>query len=297
MIALNLLSAKTNRRTPLARMLVGSMLVLGIASTGWAQDAPETFEELLGMVEKTASEIKAWSADMEMEMAMMGMEIKTSGKMTASGGRMFTQMTTNTMGQDMKIRTILGEDGIQWTEVNVMGRPQVMKVDVKTITGGASTATGGGPGQPGGMGQNPRDMLRQYNEMYEMSITGSDTLDEIEVFLLEGKLKEGMEKAIDPTGAMANMGMTMDAIRIAIGKKDSFVRKMEMISSEGKPFMTMLFKNVKLNIDVDESLFTYTPPEGVQVMDMTAMVQGAAMAASDEEDSTASDVEEDSDSK
>ena len=45
--------------------------------------------------------------------------------------------------------------------------------------------------------------------------------------------------------------------------------KTVMYNAEGKPAMTAMFKNVKINEKIDPARFVFKAPEGVQVMDMT----------------------------
>ena len=54
-----------------------------------------------------------------------------------------------------------------------------------------------------------------------------------------------------------------------LGADDGLVRKIIMFTEEGKEMMSQVYTNVKINVRLADSQFEFTPPEGVQVMDMT----------------------------
>lgn len=260
-----------------------------LAAGVWA-DEPKTYEELVTAIEKSASEVKSLSSDFEMTMNMMGMEMAMKGTLIALGESMTMEITMDMMGQEMEMKTIMGADKIQWTEMNMMGQLQVMKMDMSKMMEMSSGLTGlpnpmaSGSG-PFGFGQDPREMLESYALAFDLVVKGTDTIDGTKVYLVEGTMKKDLDKALDPTGAMNQMGISMDKAIFAIGAEDGLPRKMEIFGADGKPFMTMVMKNVQLNIDVDEDRFRYTPPDGVAVMDMTALLeQNMAAASSNETD-------------
>ncbi len=53
------------------------------------------------------------------------------------------------------------------------------------------------------------------------------------------------------------------------GAEDGVVRKMIMFNEEGKEMMSQSYTNIQLNIEVADSQFEFTPPEGIQTVDMT----------------------------
>lgn len=70
----------------------------------------------------------------------------------------------------------------------------------------------------------------------------------------------------------------MKKARIFIDKKDYMVCKSEVFDARDKPVVTMRFENVKRGVKFSEDLFKYTPPEGVQVMDMEEAFRAAREA-------------------
>lgn len=58
-------------------------------------------------------------------------------------------------------------------------------------------------------------------------------------------------------------------MEIWIGADDGVLRKMIMLDKEGKEMMSQSYTNIQLGIEVADSQFEFTPPEGSQVVDMT----------------------------
>jgi peroxiredoxin/outer membrane lipoprotein-sorting protein len=254
------------------------------ATTVPAQD-DLTIEKILKELEASASAVTNWSADVEMTMNMMGMTMLMSGSQVASGSRTAGTMKMEAMGQLITMNTVMGGDGLAWIEMDMMGQKQVMKMDVKALmdaqTGPMSGSMGLDPTSL--MSNNPKDLLANYAKMFDLSVKGKETLNDEEVYVLEAALDDESRSKLDPTGALASMGMGIHKFRLAVGVKDGFLRQMAMLGPNDAPFMSTTYKNLKLNIDVAESTFAYTPPEGVMVMDMTDMAKAAAESQSDGE--------------
>ena len=68
----------------------------------------------------------------------------------------------------------------------------------------------------------------------------------------------------DPTAPLAPAKM-----ELWIGADDGLVRKIVMFDGQGAEMISQSYKNVELNPKVLDKEFEFTPPEGVQVMDMT----------------------------
>ncbi len=69
---------------------------------------------------------------------------------------------------------------------------------------------------------------------------------------------------------MKSMVPTMpDSAKVWISTKDGLPRKMVFHTPTGEEMMSQEFRNVEVNPTLDPSLFEFTPPEGVQVTDMT----------------------------
>ncbi len=61
-------------------------------------------------------------------------------------------------------------------------------------------------------------------------------------------------------------------MRFTFGKKDGILQKMEHINKEGKADSTELYSNIQINPIFPLNQFTFTPPQGIEVKDLTGEV-------------------------
>ncbi|MCH7909263.1 MAG: hypothetical protein IIB38_06555 [Candidatus Hydrogenedentes bacterium] len=235
---------------------------------------PTTYEEVLRLVEEATASVKSWSADIETKMTMGGVEIKSRGETMGSGDRIMSDLAMEVMGQLMQVKSVLGADGIHWTETKAMGQIQVFKLDMNVLGGsnGDSPSTPGRPGAGQGAAQDPSKMFENLGQMYDMTLTGNEVMDGTDTYLLEGTIKDELKDRVDPSGNMANMGMSPNKIRVAVGVDDGFVRKFEQINTADVAFMSMTFTGIEINPSIDDSVFQYTAPQGANVIDGTEMI-------------------------
>ncbi len=271
------------RNRALVLLLVAS--ALSISQPTSAQALP-TYDELLKQVTPKLEGLQSWTSDIEMSMTMMGQDISATGT-TATRGKLTTSdMTMTMMGQPMQVKTVLGADGVQWTDTNMYGQRQVTKMDLAQMQELAGAEALEGVPTDGDFMEDPSEMLQQYGEAFDMQVLSKEEIDGIPVYIVEGKLKSvGSTETLELGGMLAGMseemsamGISMDPLKLAVGAEDGFVRSMAIGEISGKPWMTMSFKNVKTNIELADSLFTFTPPEGVPVTDLAEIV-GEEMSA------------------
>ncbi|MDP7639013.1 MAG: hypothetical protein QGG73_04765 [Candidatus Hydrogenedentes bacterium] len=278
-----------------SNLLFACIAILLIAAPAYPKDTKPIDEILKEMADAIAG-VDSWAADIEMDMNMMGMEIGATGNMTQAGKRSVTERTMkmqmpglqaaaegseeiNALMNDIKMKTVMDEDGIQWIEMNMMGQLQVMKVDMNKMMEASDEMLGlqglMGGGNPFDMMGDPTKMLEMYKEFMDFELDGKETVGGVEVYVLKGNMKvgataaEGMKALI----AMApEMDSLMNDITMKVGVEDGFMRETTMGEVDGKPIMVLRMNNVKFDVDIDESTFVYTPPEDATVMDMTEMI-------------------------
>lgn len=262
---------------------------------------PNTLDEVSADMAAKAKKLDTYSADFESSMNMGSMLMNFGGTMQGKGKQM--RMTTNIdmMQQKIAMLMILDKDSMMWMDMDMMGMKQVMKMDMtkmaalqEEMMGMMPGGLGGLGGMGGGMQGDPREMLEMMKKTMDITYIGKEKLGDEDVYVFNATMKpellEEMNKSIDQSGA-ADMGMDfanmMGASKMKFGVADGFPRSMEMMDKAGTPWMTQTYKNLKFNEPMDDALFTYTPAEGVMVMDMTEMM-GAMM----EDGEDASDTEE-----
>jgi len=110
-------------------------------------------------------------------------------------------------------------------------------------------------------------------------------IGETEVYVLEGRLKEGVveqqtkiareaggERAAQMTKQQLEM---MDRSRIYVDKTTHLVRRTEVLDPQEDVLIRVDLTNIKLNVALDENDFKYTPPDGVKVLDMDEQMKAA----------------------
>lgn len=258
------------------RITVLSALVVAVipAVVAGAQDEPKSAEEVYARLSEVVKDVDAWSADIEVNMSQMGMPMVITGKTLVQGEQSRNEMTMNMMGQPIQMLQILDAEGIQWSDVNAMGQRQVMKLDVaKADEMGLPQALGAGPfGASNEFAASPKETLEQFRDEFEMEYVGTETVNDTETYVLEGAVPDEM----DPEAGHPGMPpVDFDKMRVYLGVEDGFARKTEMYDPDGEVLMSMVMDNVNLNPTVEAGAFDYTPPEGVAVMDLAAMMSEA----------------------
>lgn len=274
--------------------MVGSISTL-ISKPAAAQDDSTSVQMIIESLRTKVEDVSSWEADYVQNMNMMGMNIRTSGHMISKGrmSHMSMEMAMNSsdpqmqsqlgaMGSGMKMEVVVDANGVAWTQMDMMGTPMVMKMDVGAMggqAGGAGQIPGGMSGLGGGgMAQNPVEMLEALREISsELRLNGTEIIGGVEVYEIESVLDPVQMQNFDATGAFSQMAAGESRMTFWIGTEDGFMRKMAIDGGASGMAMEMEFSELVLNPEVSDETFAYTPPPGVQVMDMSGMMDGGAM--------------------
>lgn len=104
------------------------------------------------------------------------------------------------------------------------------------------------------------DPLGSVEDTYDMKLLPDATVNGDAVYVVEMTPKDGQEQ----------QGVT-NKLHYFFRKNDGLLTKMVIFGPDGKPMSTMEYTNIKVNVPIDDSRFDYTPPAGVQVIDMSQM--------------------------
>jgi len=248
--------------------VVACCLIVLLAGSRFASALPtvEELEKKLAEVEKT---MKSFSGDAKMsgtegQLAITATVSRVSlfvrdGDKILIKDRIAGDMTLRRPdGRELALETKRISDGATvWQEMRRAGtdRIQVIKkrADAKDDRGVASN-------------QTPLEDFKTDREMYDLKVTGEETLDGEAVYVLEGTFQDAYLKK---NPASAERGKTRHKIRRYYAKKDMLERNEIAHDTNGKLSYHLVVTNVKVNPEVDEKLFEYTPPPGAQVRDMT----------------------------
>ncbi len=242
-----------------------AFVLVGLASTVSA----ESVDELITRLEKQEAALKTWefNGTTTMKGSFMSMDstMKQVASRTADGAvkmRMEVKGKTTIMGasEPQEVAQLMVSDGkVMWSEQKGMGQTQVAKMAAD-------------PKMASQFGQF-REMLKE--EGVTATVKGSEEVNGEACTILEIARKDG-EQTTTVTNWFAD--------------KSGVMLKMTMTS----PMMgevTTLITSYKLNESVDEGQFSYTPPAGVQVNDLTAMAEQAEAATKAAEAATSKSAE------
>lgn len=98
---------------------------------------------------------------------------------------------------------------------------------------------------------SPNKYLFQYPENFYSDLSGTETLNGKDVYLLKLSPREG--------------GYVKSA-QLWVGKDDWLIKKIYISTDESTIIYNV--KNIQINPGLSNSKFTFTPPEGVEVIDM-----------------------------
>ena len=260
-------------------------VMLGVlaAVSAWGLCArAETVDEAVDRLAKAAEAVKDLTAKSDMVMNATNPMTKAPMKITAAmdmqmlndaGTRLFR--TANQMTQEgalpggakMQITTLVVFDGqIAWVESKnpMLPQPIVVKMKMETL----SRMQGG---VKGGMGlgiQDVKQAVAQLKQMFDLKLLGAGTAMGRPTTRIEAIPKpEAIEK-------LPEIARTMMPARLVTDYDDATGTPllMKAYDAQGKETMSTTVADLKVNAGVDKALFTYTPPEGANVQDMTGKV-------------------------
>lgn len=246
------------------------MLVVCLPAAALAESSPDAvkwLEKMAGTFEKAPLRF-GFDADSQVEQMGQTMDMNMTGKMTYADPRhvrmdLDMKISAPGMPQAIDMSMFSVSDGTyMWMEMEnpMMGGIQAMKIDLDKA---------GQLNQAGGMG-NPAEMdpVSQIQDL----VTKYD-IEVVEVsggkVTLKGVMTEAAKQELQASGGQAE-----GAEHLVLVLDESNAFPVEMRVGSPQPTVTMRFTEVEFvdKDSLDPALFSYTPPEGVQVMDLGAMV-------------------------
>lgn len=164
------------------------------------------------------------------EKVKIHMETKTTNNMVAAGNTTKTEM----------LSTMVVDGEFAYTMMDNSGQKSVMKMKAQSYADGA-----------GGKG-----FLKMLKDSNELSLLPDETIDGQAAYVLEGK----------PKGAAAAAGQNS---KYYFSKDNGMVIQSVSGSADGKAKTIMKVTNIKIDPTIPAEHFSFTPPAGVQVTDMT----------------------------
>lgn len=209
-------------------------------------------------------------ADMKIDIAMNGMNMVMKGHFIglADNKHFNMDMTTNAMGQEIKMNMIADGETV-WSEIQAPGMDKklVQKYTLETMEkmSGAGAVT-------------PTQAIQDVRKRYYFTSVKDEKLGDRDVYVLEGTVNKDfidehckkMEELVGQQGAeMTRTQMEqMKRSKLYVDKDDLLVRKLETLSEDNTPLLTLELSNIKTGGKFDDAKFKYTVPEGATVQDM-----------------------------
>ncbi len=255
--------------SPTIRLLLAALLILTIAAPASADSSPEAqqwIDKLVAIYDQGPFKV-----DYEAELDMSSLGQPLSGSLTGNLTQADRTHSRIEIALDMpnppgmpeggtSLSMLVVTDGTTvWTEMDnpAFGSRQVTKVSLEDLKKVGESQGGGLAVTPGSM--DPVAQLENLSRTLDFEIVeqagGSVTL--------QGKITE---KTRANLGMLAAPGVT--GFILVIDEKTGFPTQ---VRADGEnPFVTMHFRNLKFvdRASLAESLFKYSPPQDVPVMDL-----------------------------
>lgn len=254
---------RTSTPTRRLAVLFLATVLLATPSAVFAQDASAYLEKLLQMYDAPFS--ANYGMTMSVNQGGMAMSMDGSGSMTyrdethmVMNMELNMKMPGSDQGMAMSVRTI--SDGTtSWTEMdNPMMGKQVIKMDI------AKAKEMSNQGLSANAGSSPIEQLRTLQEYYDFTVAGNSGGN----VTLTGNMKADAPDSIKQGGPM------VQTMTVVMEEGSGRLQRFEL-GPAGEPAMVMTMNDYqKLSTsDVPDSMFAYTPPAGVTVIDPLAMGQ------------------------
>jgi outer membrane lipoprotein-sorting protein len=228
---------------------------------GVIKNAPE-----LSKIAAESKKIKSFEADLSSAVMMGGVPIQAMGHIKGVPEKKHFITDTSTQLGPMSMTQHMVFDGTTlWMEVSMPApgngtQKMVIKQAPEELNAKKSI--------------NSAD-LSAYLEEFDITAVHEETIGGVQLYILDGETREDYQekirKQLGNLGAMANQMQTQataaKVCKIQIGKDDAFVRKVETKNDVGVAILTVELTNIKINPQLDDALFIYSPPPGVTVMD------------------------------
>jgi outer membrane lipoprotein-sorting protein len=208
----------------------------------------EAVEAVIKEIGEKREAAQSYRSRVTQKMQMMGTMMNIETEEWSSGKKSRREMTNSMMPTGKTIA--VGDEQVLWTYMPSM--KMVQKMDMQRVKEAKEEMEKAeSEEEPGSFHGMERETI-QY--------LGRDVLEGEEVHVFKGesaKIPQELKR------------LQLKRVEIWIGVEDGLVRKKLGYNSEDKEVMTEIRTDVEINPSLPDSLFIFTPPEGVQVMDIT----------------------------
>jgi len=255
------------------RLTLGLTLILlvvgGVSSYGQLDNT----EDVLGWAQEKAKDASSWKADVDQRVSMGEMEMTVTGSAMAKGAMQRTDFTMNVLEQSVKSIDITDASRVKWSIAEREGQKQITRVDTEQIREAAKEVDPDfDPAMLEGSAMEGRyfDIVGELHDDLNLALTGTDTINGEPVYTLEGKPQVDAQDGL-PQGVP-------ERVVLQISQNDAFPRQVSVIMDDGTETVRIQFRNIEIDLELEDTLFSYTPASDEQVLDATdsiiAMLRG-----------------------
>lgn len=228
-----------------------SLVMASVASAETAEDVMQKITDLNKKIKSMTADVKTVT---KMENEMMKQNSVSDGhyEYVLEDGKPLVRMESTTTGS-----------------MEMMGNKQETKGSMLSIMDGEYTwVLNDQDGQKTAMkskiqeAMDPADPFGPMKENFNVKLLPDETVDGESCYVLEFTPKKDQ-------GGMAGT-RTIQYFR----KDNGTFAKIVSFDTENKPVMTITYSNVKLNPKISPDRFKFTPPPGVEIMDVTNQSMG-----------------------
>lgn len=206
----------------------------------------------------------SFAADLAQSMNMAGAPMKFDGHVQFKRpDRMRVETVLPVMGQEQRIKAMMGPDKVLWQEIASANRTNVMKLDFQNIPSNHPAAA---------MLKNPFEkidpqfQLARLREQYTFDAPVTGELNGQPMYVLTGTLRADAVLIEQEAAMLRALGKQ----KLYLGRQDGLIHRVEQFDrSNTNIAMSMEFTSLKLNPALDDKEFEYQPPAGANVIDMS----------------------------
>jgi len=242
------------------------VIVLAAVATRGAE-TPQSVDEVMKFAAAKGADYKTWSATMSQTMNLMGAPMTLQGQTWFKHPKLTrTEMQMPMVGANGKMTIVMGNDGIMWQEMDMLGQKKIMKMNMNQVASNLTARSG--LNMDAIQTPDPARQWENSKQYMDYTLVTGAPIDGQAVWVLEGKWKP----AASSNPALAQQVAMISKMRMHIGQKDGFTHRIEQFDKSGeKTALTIDFTNIKFNEKLDDAMFQYKLPAGVEAIDITDM--------------------------
>ena len=255
------------------RRIVGVLMLVAVAAALALPAQAETSAEAKAWFEKMRKVYERGPLSMDYKVTTQTSQMGQAADLTMDGKvtygdekhiRMDFNMKMAMAGATMEMKALSVADGeTMWMDVEspMMGGRQVMKISLDRVGELQDTGAGGGMG---GGSMDPMTQIRDLTDKYDFEVAD----------ISNGRVTLTAELTAEDLKEMTRTEGNADAGKLTLVLDEKTAVPVEFSMGGATPYVTMHLSNPVFHEkgSLPADIFTYTPPEGAQVVDLEQMM-------------------------